>query len=206
MTINAAEENRSQRLYWAASQTAPRNKDQRAGASSPARLYPYARKPAASRMLMVNADLAGVILCMDQIVLWKFSACYTAAMKSDRDKVLHPQALEGLHLFNAGQFFEAHEALETAWREEENGIRNLYQGILQVAVSYLHITRGNYSGALKVYERSRMKLKDFPAVCRGIHVAELMLDAEHVMNELSGSGAAGIHEFDPSFFKPIIFD
>ena len=31
---------------------------------------------------------------------------------------IHPQAAEGLRLFNTGEYFEAHEALEVAWLEE----------------------------------------------------------------------------------------
>ena len=68
---------------------------------------------------------------------------------------LHPQAAEGLRLFNAGEYFEAHEALEDAWNAEPGKVRELYRGILQIAVVYLHITRGNYNGAVKVYGRSQ---------------------------------------------------
>ena len=58
--------------------------------------------------------------------------------------------MEGLKLFNKKKFFEAHEELEDAWRDETGEIRNLYQGILQVAVAYLHVTRRNFNGAVKV--------------------------------------------------------
>jgi len=68
---------------------------------------------------------------------------------------LHPQAAEGLRLFNAGKYFEAHEALEDAWNAETGRVRELYRGILQIAVVYLHVTRGNYNGAVKVYGRSQ---------------------------------------------------
>ena len=41
------------------------------------------------------------------------------------DQPLHPKALEGLRLFNAEKYFEAHEELELAWREEKGKIREL---------------------------------------------------------------------------------
>ena len=91
-------------------------------------------------------------------------------LPSDCNAPLHPQAAEGLRLFNEGKYFEAHEALEIAWLEEKGKVRDLYRGILQVGVAYLHITRGNFNGAIKVHERSQRWLKDFPAVCRGIRV------------------------------------
>ncbi len=116
---------------------------------------------------------------------------------------LHPHAAQGLRLFNAGRYFEAHEALETAWLEERGKVRDLYRGILQVGVAYLHITRGNYHGAVKVHGRSVKWLKDFPPVCRGIHVGELRDDAERVNAEVTRLGAQGIGDFDLRLLKPI---
>ncbi len=67
--------------------------------------------------------------------------------EADSATALPWQLLTGLELFNAREFFESHEALEDAWRAEPGPIRELYQGILQAAVSYLHITHQNYPGA-----------------------------------------------------------
>jgi len=119
---------------------------------------------------------------------------------------LHPQAADGLRLFNAGKYFEAHEALEEAWNEEKGKVRDLYRGILQIAVVYLHITRKNYNGAVKVYERSRKWLKDWPTICRGIKVGELRRDAEAVINEVKRLGMERISEFDKSLLKPVQWD
>lgn len=116
---------------------------------------------------------------------------------------LHPKAVEGIRLFNAGEFFEAHEELETAWRDETGEVRELYRGILQVAVAYLHITRGNYEGAVKVYGRSLKWTQGWSDVCRGINLKRLRDDAEAAINELERLGKEKIGEFDRSFFKPI---
>ena len=118
---------------------------------------------------------------------------------------LHPQAAEGLRLFNAGHYFEAHEALEDAWNAEPGKVRELYRGILQIAVVYLHITRGNYAGAIKVYGRSQRWMKDWPDVCRGIQVDELRRNVENVMTEIQKLGEAHIGEFDISSLKPILW-
>src|SRR5512147_2806545 len=104
------------------------------------------------------------------------------------DATLHLQAAEGLRLFNAGKYFEAHEALEDAWNDEKGPVRELYRGILQIAVTYLHITRQNYNGALKVYGRSQKWIKDWPPVCRGIEVGKLRQDAEAVIDEVRRLG------------------
>lgn len=127
-------------------------------------------------------------------------------MKNECDRILHPKAIEGLKLFNEGRFFDAHEELETAWRDESGKIRDLYQGILQVAVAYLHITRGNYDGAVKVYGRSFKWLKDWPDICRGIQVKKFRDDAEVVIRELKKLGKENIDRFNKSLFKQIVWN
>jgi predicted metal-dependent hydrolase len=116
---------------------------------------------------------------------------------------LHPRAAEGLRLFNAGEYFEAHEALEDAWNAEKKKVRDLYRGILQIAVVYLHIKRGNYNGAVKVYVRSQRWMRDWPEICRGIHVEELRRNAETAINEAKRLGMERIAEFDNSLLKPV---
>jgi len=116
---------------------------------------------------------------------------------------LHPQAIDGIRLFNSGQYYEAHEALENAWKGEKGRIRDLYRGILQVAVVYLHITRKNYNGALKVYGRSTKWLKDWPEICRGVDVGMLRRDAQAVFEEMQRLGMENIDKFNPSLLKPV---
>jgi len=116
---------------------------------------------------------------------------------------IHPRAHDGILLFNRGEFFEAHEALEDAWRYEQTEIRDLYKGILQIAVTYLHIQRGNYNGAIKVFHRSQKWLGKWPDVCQGVDVQHMQSDARLVMDEVQRLGKAGLAEFDVSLFKPI---
>ena len=118
----------------------------------------------------------------------------------------HPQAAEGIRLFNAGEYFEAHEALEAAWNAETGEVRNLYQGILQIAVTYLHITRGNYNGAIKVYARGQKHLKGLADVCKGIQVERLRRDAEAVIQEVQRLGSEHIQGFDIALLKPVSWD
>lgn len=118
---------------------------------------------------------------------------------------LHPNAIEGMKLFNGRKFFAAHEELETAWREEQGEVRDLYRGILQAAVFYLHVTRGNYAGALKVYGRSMKWLGKFPAEYRGVQVDKLRRDAIRAAEALQALGAERIGEFDADLFQPVVW-
>ncbi len=116
---------------------------------------------------------------------------------------LHPKAIQGLELFNLGRYFEAHEALEAAWREEFGPVRDLYRGILQIGVVYLHISRHNYTGAIKVYHRCQKWLDPWPDTCKGISVGQLKKELEVAITALRALGQARIAEFDLSLLKPV---
>ena len=116
---------------------------------------------------------------------------------------LPPHAVEGIALFNTGKFWLAHEALEAAWKEEPGLLRDLYRGILQAGVVYLHIERGNLQGALKVYRRCRKWLALFPDVCCGVNVSQLRRDLDSAVAEAKRLGAQHLDEFDRALFKPV---
>jgi len=127
----------------------------------------------------------------------------TAALESDCRSPLSALALEGIALYNQQEFFEAHEKLEHAWNADPGPARELYRGLLQLAVAYLQIERGNYDGALKMFLRLRQWLDPLPEVCRGIHVAQLRADAHAARAALEALGPERIAEFDRAYFKPV---
>lgn len=119
---------------------------------------------------------------------------------------LPPAARYGLELFNRGEYFEAHEALEDAWRAEKGEIRYLYQGILQAAVMYLQITRKNYGGARKMFDRCMKLLAPWPDSCRGVDVGRLRRDLSAVMEAITRLGPQRLEQFDTSLFKPVRYE
>ncbi len=124
---------------------------------------------------------------------------------NDCKAAIHPRARQGILLFNQGKYFEAHEELEAAWKEETGRIRRLYQGILEAGVTYLHITRCNYAGAVKVYGRSMKWLNDWPDTCRGIEVGQLRKDLEAAILEVHKLGETGLSRFDRALLKPVVW-
>lgn len=126
-----------------------------------------------------------------------------AATQAAAEGELSELARKGIELFNRGEYFEAHEELEHAWNEEGGPARELYRGILQVAVAYLQITRRNYNGAIKMFLRARQWLDPLPDVCRGVDVATLRQDAAEARAALEALGADRISEFDLALLKPV---
>lgn len=77
----------------------------------------------------------------------------------------NPRYLAGILLFNAGDFFEAHEVWEDLWSESHGPERRFYQGLIQAAVGLCHFGNGNLGGAAKLYRSSR----DYVLGCGAAH-------------------------------------
>jgi uncharacterized protein len=80
---------------------------------------------------------------------------------------------EGIDLFNAGQYFECHEAWEYVWNLSEGDEKIAIQGLIQAAVAILHLERGNHEGADSLYAKARAKLDPLPDNFRQVAIAEL---------------------------------
>lgn len=107
-----------------------------------------------------------------------------------------PALLLGIEEFNRGEFFEQHETLEEAWIAEEDPIRYLYQGILQVGVGFYHLSRGNAHGAGRMWAKGVALLESFIPTCSGVDVAALVDATRRCMAELDRLGPERVHEFD----------
>lgn len=117
--------------------------------------------------------------------------------------VLHPMAVKGIELFDNGHYWDAHEALEAAWRDERGPARYLYQGILQVGIVYLQIERNNFIGMAKMFERCKKWLRPWPNHCRGVDVAQLRADVAAAVAAASKLGPGNLAGFDRSLFKKV---
>jgi hypothetical protein len=116
---------------------------------------------------------------------------------------LHPLAIQGIQAFNRGDYFAAHEDLEIAWREEAGPLREVYRGILQIGLAYYHIIRGNFPGAVKMFQRSKPWLAPFPAYYRGINIFRLRTEAAQAETELLSLGPEKIKTFNRVLMKPV---
>ncbi len=101
------------------------------------------------------------------------------------------RALEaGRALLGAGRHFEAHEAWEDAWREEQGAARQLLQGLIQVAAGLHHAGTGNRAGALKLLASGLELLAPLPADASGLAL-EPFRDAVRARLEVAEASPAG---------------
>jgi len=83
---------------------------------------------------------------------------------------------EGIRLFNAAEFFEAHEILEDVWRAGSGPEKKFLQGLIQLAVALHHHSKGNLRGARSLLARSARNLRGYPDGFHGIDLNRLLLD------------------------------
>jgi predicted metal-dependent hydrolase len=79
----------------------------------------------------------------------------------------------GLDLIRNGEFFAAHEELETAWREAPPEERDFFQGLVHVAVAWYQAGRGNRIGCVRQLEKAQRRLRAYAPAHRDVDVAGL---------------------------------
>ena len=108
-----------------------------------------------------------------------------------------PDALRrGIEQFNAGEFFEQHETLETLWRDTRTPVRGLYHGILQIGVGFHHWRNGNHHGASVLLDEGITRLRPFTPACQGVDVASLIRDATAARDQLIALGPDRMTDYD----------
>lgn len=102
-----------------------------------------------------------------------------------------PELAKALAEFDAGDYFECHETLEGIWRDEPGPVRDLYKGILMIAVGLYHDERGKRKGPLRTFRRALELLSPFTPECMGLDVSGVLAAVaamrEHLLTAPEGS-------------------
>ena len=84
-----------------------------------------------------------------------------------------PAIRAALDLVREGGGFAAHEVLEGLWRGAEPAERDLYQGLVHVAVATYQEQRGNPVGRRRQLEKALRRLGPYAPAYEGLDVAAL---------------------------------
>tara|TARA_B100000315_G_C14407246_1_gene509309 strand:- start:443 stop:808 length:366 start_codon:yes stop_codon:yes gene_type:complete len=79
---------------------------------------------------------------------------------------------KGIEAFNNRQFYDAHEYWEELWLDYKLNDPQFIQGLIQLAVSYFHLSNQNLKGARSMLKKCQKKI-DPIEIARGIDVIEL---------------------------------
>jgi predicted metal-dependent hydrolase len=104
----------------------------------------------------------------------------------------------GVDRFNAGLYFEAHEAWEEVWLGARRELREFYQGLIQVAAAFVHLSRTEYPGTVKLLHAGLQKLERYPADQFGVDLASLIAAARQIEVDILRLGEKRLEQIDAS--------
>jgi len=104
-------------------------------------------------------------------------------VKGPLSAALQAEFRHGIALFNAGRYWDAHEAWETVWNAVEGDERLFYQGLIQAAAAMVHRQKSNAHGVRVLGTKALEKLARFDRDHGGIDVERFRRD---VLLALSG--------------------
>ncbi len=76
-----------------------------------------------------------------------------AARADGGDSPYHACYLEYFRLFNAGDYYEAHDVLEHIWLRAEGEIRDFYKALIQLAGAFVHMQHHHREPQHRVHGR-----------------------------------------------------
>ncbi len=88
----------------------------------------------------------------------------------------HGPLAEGLRLYNAADYFEAHEAWESVWLTAPQPEKLFLQALIQITVALHHFSRNNPLGTTRLLTAALRKLEPYPPDFAKIDVAHLRND------------------------------
>jgi len=107
-------------------------------------------------------------------------------------------------LFNAGLYFEFHEILEGYWMAQAKGpTRQFLQGLIQIAVGFYQIERGNAVGALAQFQKGLEKTEGLGDRHLGLELASFLAAVRQCREAVAALGEARIAEFDRALIPPM---
>jgi predicted metal-dependent hydrolase len=96
----------------------------------------------------------------------------------------------GLELIRAGEYFDAHEELEDEWRTAPPEERDFLQGLVHVAVAWLHAERANRPGCERQLEKAERRLGPYAPTHRGVEVDRILVDVTNARILVAGGSLA----------------
>ena len=106
---------------------------------------------------------------------------------------------KGVEEFNAGLYFECHETLEDLWNGVRGPTRDFFQGLIQVSVAFLHLSRGNPAGAGSTLGRALKRLAPYPDRYYGFDLGAQRALLETRLAAIEARDAAGMREAPPQW-------
>ena len=122
-------------------------------------------------------------------------------MNDESTKSLQDSLCIALDLFNKHEWYEAHDAFEEIWNTVDGDERQVIQGILQVAVSQFHLSKGNLNGATILLGEGLGRIKTRTNINLGVDLESFCQCLENLLRKLQYKES--LNENDKPFLIPL---
>lgn len=91
----------------------------------------------------------------------------------------------GLEQMFGGEYFEAHESFENAWRAADPAEKDFFQGLVHVTVAWYQASRGNRVGCERQLAKATRRLGPFTPEHRGVDVGSLLEQVDNAAERVA---------------------
>ncbi|MEO6034830.1 MAG: DUF309 domain-containing protein [Verrucomicrobiota bacterium] len=136
----------------------------------------------------------------------KKSAKIAALIDKHRGLKLSPYYLGYFELFNAQQFYEAHDVLEELWlpiRRDPAG--DFYKGLIQLAGAFVHLQKNRLGPAAALFKLARSNFGKYPEIHEQMDMGSLFHLVEAWLNQLESAGKNPLAILSPPYLALCAF-
>jgi predicted metal-dependent hydrolase len=110
------------------------------------------------------------------------------------DPEFAPEFEDAIALFNNGDYYACHDAIEEIWHNAWQCDRAFYQGLLQIAVGLYHLKSLNWHGAAILLGEGTSRLPAYLPDYQSINVESLLEESLLILRTVQVNGKEGITE------------
>lgn len=111
------------------------------------------------------------------------------------DEPLPTEFWQGIEQFNQGEFYACHDTLEAIWIPTIGPEKQLYQGIIQIAVAIYHLSNLNWRGTVILMGEGLNRLRRYPDEYAGLDLGQLRQEVAELLETLQNLGADRVADF-----------
>ncbi|MBE9031494.1 DUF309 domain-containing protein [filamentous cyanobacterium LEGE 11480] len=111
------------------------------------------------------------------------------------DESLPPEFWQGINEFNQGEFYACHDTLEAIWIPSVGPEKQLYQGIIQIAVAIYHLSNQNWRGTVILMGEGLNRLRHYPDEFAELDIGQFREEIAELLEILQNLGAERIADF-----------
>ncbi|MDA0268584.1 MAG: DUF309 domain-containing protein [Cyanobacteria bacterium] len=111
---------------------------------------------------------------------------------------------DGINQFNQGDFYSCHDTLEAIWMVAAPPEKPFYQGILQIAVGFYHLSNHNWRGAAILLGEGSRRLEAYEPSYHKLNVTTFLDETGDWLETIQQLGPEHVQEIAAQLLPPSV--